>query len=78
MNRLLNTGNFMQPDKVETIKNYLNKSKETLIDAEMAFSNLRMENALNRIYYAIFNSVVALAYLNDFTTSKHQDIDGMV
>ncbi len=68
--------NSMQSDKKETILSYINKSKETLIDSQIALDNNRLENASNRIYYAIFNITISLGYLNNFITSKHQSLLG--
>ena len=66
----------MLHEKKETILNYVKKSKETLKDAQIAFSNNRYENSLNRIYYAVFNIITALAYLDGFITSKRQTLMG--
>ena len=58
------------------IDNYLDKSKEALIDAEVTINNDRLNNAQNRIYYAIFYAVMALGYLENFITSKHYPLMG--
>ena len=58
------------------IDNFLDKSKEALIDAKININNDRLNNDLNRIYYAVFYSVMALGYLENFITSKHSQLMG--
>ncbi len=58
------------------ITSFLKKSKEALEDARINLENVRLANALNRIYYAIFYSVVALGYRDNFITSKHKQLMG--
>jgi uncharacterized protein (UPF0332 family) len=58
------------------INNSILKSKEALEDAIFSFNNNRFSMCLNRIYYAIFYSVLALAFKNDFVTSKHLQLKG--
>jgi len=52
------------------------KAKEALLSAEENLQSGRLETALNRNYYAIFYSVMALGYKNDFITSKHSKLMG--
>lgn len=52
-------------------KNAFEKAKEALITAEINIENDLLTSAQNRIYYAIFYAVTALAYKHDFITSKH-------
>ena len=66
----------MEQNKKFFIENYLKKSKEALIDTEINLKNDRLNNAQNRIYYAIFYSVVALGYCENFITSKHKQLMG--
>ncbi len=61
----------MKQHKQALIENLLEKSKRALEDAKLAIDNQRLETAQNRIYYSIFYIVSALAYLNNFSTSKH-------
>jgi len=58
------------------IQNWFIKSEEALKDAEIAINNERFSTAQNRIYYAIFYSVMALAYSKNFTTAKHSQLLG--
>lgn len=46
------------------------KSKEALDDARYLMEDKRYSATQNRIYYAIFYSVIALGYLNGFSASK--------
>ena len=70
MKKLQLKGFIMVPDKKIFIENYLDKSKEALIDAEVTINNDRLNNAQNRIYYAIFYAVMALGYLENFIKVK--------
>jgi uncharacterized protein (UPF0332 family) len=58
------------------IKHSIEKSERAIISAEAAISNNDLHTALNRIYYAIFYSVMALGYKYNFTTSKHARLLG--
>ena len=58
------------------VSGFITKSKESLCDAELALSNNRLDNAQNRIYYSIFYIVTALAYTDNFITSKHSQLIG--
>lgn len=68
---------FMEePNKSILIKNSLNRSKQALNDAEYNYKDGRNTTALNRIYYAIFYAVMALAYKEGFITSSHTQLMG--
>jgi len=58
------------------VKRNIEKSQEAYEAAENLFKSNHLTSALNRIYYAIFYTVTALAYKNDFTTSKHSKLMG--
>ena len=58
------------------IKNCLLKSQEALNDARFNYENDRFAVSLNRIYYSIFYSVMALGYKDNFITSKHKQLMG--
>lgn len=66
----------MKQHKDILIKNILEKSNTALEDAKLALDNDRLDNAYNRIYYAIFYIVCALGYKKDFVTSKHSKLLG--
>jgi len=58
------------------INHRIQKSKETIEEAEVLLKNKKLRAVLNRIYYAIFYIVTALALKNDFSTSKHSQLLG--
>lgn len=58
------------------VNNCLEKSRQALNDAEYGFKDERKTLVLNRLYYAIFYSVLALGYNDEFTTSKHPQLMG--
>ncbi len=68
---------FTMPEyKNILVKNGLDKSKQALSDAEYGFKDGRNDLVLNRLYYAIFYSVLALGYNDGFITSKHPKLMG--
>jgi uncharacterized protein len=58
------------------VEHRINRAYEARDDAQIAFANLRLTNAVNRCYYAMFYMVSALALLDGFTTSKHKQLHG--
>jgi len=64
----------MQHSKKELVEISIEKAKTALSDASFSFSNDRLYNAQNRIYYSIFYSATALSYLFDKVTSKHKNL----
>ncbi len=62
--------------KEELIKLTLEKSDLAIKAAKDNINLDNLETAQNRIYYAIFYAVSALAYENDFITSKHKQLMG--
>lgn len=58
------------------VKLRLEQAKESLIEAETLKNNNLFRGAINRAYYAMFYSVMALATLNDYVTSKHSGLIG--
>lgn len=66
----------MEQHKKILIKNSFLKSYEALDDAKYAIDGNRLSTAQNRVYYAIFYSVIALGYINNFITSKHSQLLG--
>jgi uncharacterized protein (UPF0332 family) len=64
------------PHREELIKLTLEKAEQALKSAQDNINNKNFETAQNRIYYAIFYSVLALGYKNDFITSKHKQLMG--
>lgn len=66
---------FLQQHKKTLIENVLIKSKEALQDAEEVVK-IRPSLAQNRAYYSIFYMVLALGYLDEFTTGSHHKLLG--
>lgn len=52
------------------------KSKEAFDDAEFNFQNRRFSVTLNRIYYSIYYSVLALADIDGYVSSKPIQLKG--
>ena len=61
----------MMQHKDVLIKIALEKADESIKSAESSIENEFLSTAQNRIYYAIFYSVIALGYFYDFSSSKH-------
>lgn len=58
------------------ITNAIQKAERALTSADFAIRNSDIDTAANRIYYAIFYSVLALGYKHEFATSKHGHLMG--
>ncbi len=54
----------------------IEQSKESIEEAELLIVNLKYRAAINRIYYGMFYSVLALGLKYQFETSKHQQLLG--
>ena len=63
-------------DKFELIKYRLDEAKDTIEDVQLLISNDRLRASINRIYYGMFYSLLALGLKFDFETSKHQQLIG--
>ena len=66
----------MMPHKEVMIKLTLEKSAQAIKSANDSINSSNLETAQNRIYYAIFYSVLALAYKSGFVTAKHKQLMG--
>lgn len=62
--------------KEELIELYIEKSTQAIKSAKDSLKMDNLETSQNRVYYAIFYVVSALAYKNDFMTSKHKQLMG--
>jgi uncharacterized protein (UPF0332 family) len=69
-------GFFMEDHKSIMLNNSIIKSVEAYKDANLSIKNQRYNMASNRIYYSIYYSVLALAYKENFITSKHKQLMG--
>ncbi len=54
----------------------LEEAKETIADVQLLIANDRLRAAVNRIYYGMFYSLLALGLVYEFETSKHQQLLG--
>jgi uncharacterized protein (UPF0332 family) len=66
----------MKYNKEDLIKYRIERANETARGAKSAIDNGFLFDAENRIYYAIFYIVSALAVKHDFSTSKHAQLLG--
>ena len=62
-------------DKI-IIENWVLKSEEALQEAQINIKTNCLQSAQNRLYYAIFYAVSALAKSKGFVTSKHSQLLG--
>ncbi len=63
-------------DKNSLIKYRLEQAEETILDVQLLIENKRLRSAVNRIYYGMFYSLLALGLANQFETSKHAQLIG--
>jgi len=62
--------------KTQYIQHRLHRAQETFEEAQMLFEGEHLSGAVNRIYYAMFYAVSALALSHDFKTSSHTQLRG--
>jgi len=62
--------------RTELIKYRLSEATETIQDVQLLLENDRLRAAVNRIYYGMFYSLLALGIAYEFETSKHQQLIG--
>lgn len=60
----------------DLIKYRLDQAKETINVVDLLIKNNKLSPAVNRIYYGMFYSLLALALQFNFETSKHQQLIG--
>jgi len=63
-------------ERKELISYRLEEAKETIADVKLLIENDRLRAAVNRIYYGMFYSLLALGLAYQFETSKHQQLLG--
>ncbi len=64
-------------EEKDTLVNLRRKqSEEALEQVQFLLDNKKLNLAVNRIYYAIFYIISAIAIKNDFSTSKHKQLLG--
>jgi len=60
----------------DLIKYRLEQARETIDVVDLLIRNDKLSSAVNRIYYGMFYSLLALALQYNFETSKHQQLIG--
>ena len=68
--------NTKSDDREILIKHRLLQAEETISDVQLLIENNRLRSALNRIYYGMFYSLLALALAFKYESSKHAQILG--
>lgn len=63
-------------ERKELIRYRLQEATETIADVKLLIENDRLRAAVNRIYYGMFYSLLALGLAYQFETSKHQQLLG--
>ena len=63
-------------DREDLILYRLEQAEETIKDVKLLIYNDRLRSAINRIYYGMFYSLLALGLANEFETSKHTQLIG--
>ena len=63
-------------DRLDLIQYRLAEAKDTESDVELLMSHDRLRAAINRIYYSMFYSLLALGLKYEFETSKHAQLIG--
>jgi uncharacterized protein (UPF0332 family) len=63
-------------DRDNLIKYRLEQAEETIADVQLLIDNSRLRSAVNRIYYGMFYSLLALGFANQFGSSKHVQLIG--
>lgn len=61
-------------ERVTLIKYRIDQVEETIKDVQLLIENNRLRSAVNRIYYGMFYSLLALGLANEFETSKHTQV----
>jgi uncharacterized protein (UPF0332 family) len=63
-------------DRLDLIQYRLDEATETQADVELLIAHDRLRAAINRIYYSMFYSLLALGLKYEFETSKHAQLIG--
>jgi uncharacterized protein (UPF0332 family) len=63
-------------ERAALIKYRLDEANDTILDVQLLLENDRLRAAVNRKYYGMFYSLLALGLANEFEASKHQQLLG--
>jgi uncharacterized protein (UPF0332 family) len=67
----------VENDDINTLIKYrIEQAEETIIDVRLLIDNNRLRSAVNRIYYGMFYSLLALGLEHQFETSRHAQLIG--
>ena len=64
---------MMAPDVVSAL---MEKARNKLITANLAFNAAQYDDTVSRAYYAVFNALTAILYKKDLVFSKHGQVIG--
>lgn len=59
-----------ESDRQQLIKYRIEQAEETIADVELLIKNNRLRSAINRIYYGMFYSFLALALKHNFESHR--------
>lgn len=62
--------------KADLIKYRIDQARDTIEVVDLLIENDKLSTAVNRLYYGMFYSLLALALKFNFETSKHQQLIG--
>lgn len=65
-----------EEDRRNLVLYRLEQADETIQDVKLLIENDRFRSAVNRIYYGMFYSLLALGLASEFETSKHAQLIG--
>lgn len=68
--------NVENEDRNNLIRYRLDEAFESIEDVKLLIKHDRLRSAINRIYYGMFYSLLALGLANNFETSKHTQLIG--
>jgi len=63
-------------DKIALVSLRIEQAEKCISDTEYAMADGRLAMASNRIYYGMFYAMLALGLLQDYKSSKHQQMIG--
>lgn len=63
-------------DRQQLIKYRLEQADDTILDVELLINDNRLLADVNRIYYGMFYSLLALSFKHNFESSKNAQIIG--
>lgn len=68
---------MLKPEIVALIEYRLTRAQKTLEDAKLLYKHGRYNSCMNRLYYSVFYSVLALLRTENLMSSKHSGVRSM-